>query len=143
MNLFSGLFEDQNNFYTIRSFASIAGRTREMSLRKQPDEATVEELLAVVADEPYSPLIRLRLATKYAQLEYPDLASGEAYMALLLCDEIYDEDSEFHDQAFEAVKNDMSPDIETNVLDVSKLSLAEDESNHISDWVKVEIEHWV
>jgi hypothetical protein len=43
--------------------------------------------------------LRLRLARQYDVLEYPDLATAEAYNALLLVDEITDEYGEWHDRA--------------------------------------------
>ena len=66
-----------------------------------------ETLLSRLPDEPYSTKLRLRLAQSYARLGYPDLAAGEAYIALLLSDEILDTGGEYHDEVFTAAVADM------------------------------------
>jgi len=38
---------------------------------------------------------------------YPDLAAGEAYLSLLLLDEIEDESAEWHEQAVHAARMDL------------------------------------
>jgi hypothetical protein len=60
-----------------------------------------------VGDAPYSGKSRILLATSYADLGYPDLAVGEAYMALMLSDETQDESGEYHIMAYEAAVTDM------------------------------------
>ena len=40
----------------------------------------------------------------YFYLQYPDLAAGEAYKALLLADAVADESDEYHGRAREAVE---------------------------------------
>lgn len=43
-------------------------------------------------------------AQRYLNLDYPDLAAGAAYKALLLSDAVRDESDEYHEQAVEALK---------------------------------------
>jgi hypothetical protein len=73
----------------------------------QFQEKTIRQLQQEVEDEPYSIIHRLDLSNSYAALRYPDLAAGEAYLALLLCDEILDESGEYHEQAKETAAKDM------------------------------------
>jgi hypothetical protein len=62
--------------------------------------------LTAIQENPYSILRRLDIARKYATLGYPDLAAGEAYMALLLIDEIREDGGEYHEEAVEAAIQD-------------------------------------
>lgn len=55
-------------------------------------------------ESPYSLPLRIRLSLSYFYLQYPDLATGEAYKALLLADAVIDESDEYHEQAREAVE---------------------------------------
>jgi hypothetical protein len=108
-------------------------------------DTETETLIETVSERPYSPLCRMKLASRYSWLKYPDLASGEAYIALLLCDEIFEETAEFHEHVTEASREDMNfhktqdkpvvsaPDTEAGSTD--------DEGN-LSNWVKRNIEHW-
>ncbi|KAF2399469.1 hypothetical protein EJ06DRAFT_531008 [Trichodelitschia bisporula] len=77
--------------------------------------AAHERLLADVDDHPYSIPARLALARGYAALGYPDLAAGEAYMALLLTDEATDESGEYHDEVLEAAAVDGGGDTPESV----------------------------
>ncbi|KAK1043272.1 hypothetical protein LTS16_008094 [Friedmanniomyces endolithicus] len=52
-----------------------------------------------LVDYPYLLPIRLLTSQKYLQLGYPDLAAGEAYKALLLCDAVRDTSDEYHPMA--------------------------------------------
>ncbi|KAK3112494.1 hypothetical protein LTR53_011210, partial [Teratosphaeriaceae sp. CCFEE 6253] len=52
-----------------------------------------------LVEYPYLLPLRIVIAQKYLQLGYPDLASGEAYKALLLCDAIHDASDEYHGPA--------------------------------------------
>jgi hypothetical protein len=63
------------------------------------------KLQAGTLDKPYSITHRLALANAYRSLGYPDLASGDAYKALLLVDEC-SEQGEFHEEALEAATKD-------------------------------------
>ena len=53
---------------------------------------------------PYSSETYLRRAICHERLGYPDLAASDAYRALLLTDEIFDEEGEYHDRAVEALE---------------------------------------
>lgn len=68
--------------------------------------ATLGELQELLSTEPYSVILRLRLATTYEILGYPDLAAGDAYKALLLVDELVDE-GEYYEQALSAAEFDI------------------------------------
>ncbi|KAF2000250.1 hypothetical protein P154DRAFT_576266 [Amniculicola lignicola CBS 123094] len=61
------------------------------------------KLQRCLPSQPYSIVLRLKLAKTYKNLGYPDLAIGDAYKALLLVDEIADE-GEYYDEALEAVE---------------------------------------
>ncbi|KAI0024757.1 hypothetical protein F4780DRAFT_553246 [Xylariomycetidae sp. FL0641] len=73
-------------------------------------DARIEDLLQrrqILTDallaSPYDLVLYLRRAIVYAELAYPDLAAGDAYRALMLADEVRDENFEYHVQAREAV----------------------------------------
>jgi hypothetical protein len=83
-------------------------------------------IISPVEESPYSVDRRLHLARQYASLGYPDLAAGEAYMALLLIDEIRDEYGEYHEQA-----------VETTAVD---LGVEPDSIQHIIEWSSGPIE---
>lgn len=74
----------------------------------------VKDLQQDVDDAPYSIVKRLKLANKFAELKYPDLTAGEAYLALLLCDETGDESGEYHEQALETALHDIESSGATN-----------------------------
>lgn len=84
----------------------LLGRTQKLDqddfIREVVD---VHELLQ---DEPYSLILRLRLAQCYYALGYPDLAAGEAYKLLLLVDEVADQSGEYHGGALDAIKEYIS-----------------------------------
>lgn len=105
-------------------------------------EVGVQGLLRAVAENPYSPDTRLRLAFQYAALKYPDLAAGEAYMALLLCDEIYEDDSEFHVEAFEAASVDANASLrdELKSLSLNESNSPESASSSIQNWIRANVE---
>src|ERR1700712_80209 len=90
-----------------------------MSTSYPAGEDGIHVLLRAVEENPYSPNTRLKLALQYASFNYPDLAAGEAYMALLLCDEIYDHGAEFHEEAFEAASGDADTTPEDKLKDLS------------------------
>jgi hypothetical protein len=71
---------------------------------------STEHKLASIQENPYSILLRLDIARHYGTLGYPDLAAGEAYMALLLIDEICEESGEYHEEAVEAGLQDLGDD---------------------------------
>ena len=53
---------------------------------------------------PYNSETYLRRATCHERLGYPDLAASDAYRALLLTDEVFDEEGEYHDKTVEALE---------------------------------------
>lgn len=62
----------------------------------------------MIRRHPYGLPIYILLAQEYLCLEYPDLAAGAAYKALLLSDAVQDEDDEFHERAVDAFFDLMS-----------------------------------
>ncbi|GAP89366.1 putative MYND domain protein [Rosellinia necatrix] len=74
------------------------GDTRIESLLHQRQLLT-QELLA----SPYDVILYLKRALVYSDLGYPDLASGDAYRALLLTDEICNDGFEYHQIASEVL----------------------------------------
>jgi len=81
----------------------------DISGRRYPKTmASVFPLQTAVLEKPYSIETRLSLAREYAILGYPDLSAGEAYMALLLIDEVRDESGEYHEEALSAAWQDMT-----------------------------------
>ncbi|KAI3337268.1 Wd tetratricopeptide repeat domain-containing protein [Xylariaceae sp. AK1471] len=72
--------------------------TRIESLLHQRQLLT-QELLA----NPYDIILYLKRALVYSDLGYPDLASGDAYRALLLTDEVRNDGFEYHEVAFETL----------------------------------------
>ena len=57
-----------------------------------------------INQSPYGCDAYIRRAVCYEKLEYPDLAAGDAYRALLLTDELLDKSGEWHELAVEAAK---------------------------------------
>ena len=55
---------------------------------------------------PYSIKAYLDRSRRYESLRYPDLAVGDAYKALLLIDELLDEEFEYHEDVLEALENE-------------------------------------
>ncbi len=60
-----------------------------------------EELLCL----PYDLILYLERAAVHSELGYPDLAAGDSYRALLLCDECANEGFEYHEQALETLQS--------------------------------------
>lgn len=54
---------------------------------------------------PYDLIAYLERADVHTELGYPDLAAGDSYRALLLCDEVRDESFEYHEQALRALES--------------------------------------
>ncbi|KAK3674870.1 long-chain fatty acid transporter fat1 [Recurvomyces mirabilis] len=66
----------------------------------QPALDAIERIQQHYMDEhAYLTPLRLVLSQKYLQIGYPDLAAGEAYKALLLCDAVQDTSDEYHGSA--------------------------------------------
>jgi hypothetical protein len=53
---------------------------------------------------PYDLIAYLERAAVHSELGYPDLAAGDSYRALLLCDECANEGFEYHEQALETLR---------------------------------------
>lgn len=63
-----------------------------------------QHLTDALLTSPYDLVLFLQRAVVYSNLGYPDLASGDAYRALLLTDEVKNDDFEYHEQAIEALR---------------------------------------
>ncbi|PQE05428.1 Wd tetratricopeptide repeat domain-containing protein [Rutstroemia sp. NJR-2017a BVV2] len=63
-----------------------------------------EQLTDSLLQSPYDLILYLERAQVHADLGYPDLAAGDSYRALLLCDELADESFEYHEPALETLK---------------------------------------
>ncbi|KAL8852216.1 MAG: hypothetical protein Q9221_002926 [Calogaya cf. arnoldii] len=59
-------------------------------------------------ERPYSCITYLLRAICHGRLGYPDLATGDAYRALLLADEISDDSFEYHEQTLETYYRDVA-----------------------------------
>ncbi|OMP82493.1 hypothetical protein BK809_0006803 [Diplodia seriata] len=92
--------------------AAAAAALSSLSLKNTPSTASLtqrlQDLHAHIAEQPYSILLRLQVAELYRALAFPDLAAAEAYRALLLVDEVLDESGEYHEQALEAVQEEIA-----------------------------------
>jgi len=74
------------------------------------------DFVSAVLQSPYSISTRLALANHYIDLGYPDLAVGEAYLALLLIDEYEDEIGEWHDNVVHALESDVGLEKKDDIL---------------------------
>lgn len=61
----------------------------------------ISSLQQAVQESPYSIPARLSLARRFSELGYPDLATGEAYLVLLLADEVLEDYNEYHEEAYQ------------------------------------------
>ncbi|KAA8568666.1 hypothetical protein EYC84_007673 [Monilinia fructicola] len=75
-----------------------------------------QELTEKLEEEPYDLLLYLERASVYGDLGYPDLAAGDSYRALLLCDELKDESFEYHEQALETFKSRLAEGFSGGIL---------------------------
>ena len=66
----------------------------------------VHQRQEAIEQNPYSIKRRLELTETFQDFGYPDLAAGEAYIALLLVDEVLGLSGEFEDEALEAAEED-------------------------------------
>lgn len=96
------MFEDSSSPATREHFPNITN----LDLRGRLN--TLHGLSSALPEHPYSVELYSRIATSYLGLAYPDLAAGAAYKALLLIDNLNDEDGEFHDQAFLSLAESIS-----------------------------------
>ncbi|CAD6442827.1 fce7b254-8d77-492f-a1c7-da5679c8f9e3 [Sclerotinia trifoliorum] len=74
------------------------------------------ELTERLEEDPYDLLLYLERAGVYSDLGYPDLAAGDSYRALLLCDELKDESFEYHEQALETFKSRLAEGFSDDIL---------------------------
>ena len=79
------------------------------------------ELTENLKDLPYDLVLYLDRAGVYSDLGYPDLAAGDAYRALLLTDEVLNEEFEYHGQALASLKAHVGTSVPA-VLDIGILS---------------------
>lgn len=64
-----------------------------------------DKLALELESSPYNIHIYLQRARSYKHLGYPDLCASDTYRALLLTDEVLDEEGEFHQQAVDTIEN--------------------------------------
>ncbi|ESZ95113.1 hypothetical protein SBOR_4480 [Sclerotinia borealis F-4128] len=83
------------------------------------------ELTEKLEEHPYDLLLYLERASVYSDLGYPDLAAGDSYRALLLCDELKDESFEYHEQALETFKSRLADGFSDGLLKRHVLGLAD------------------
>ncbi|KAL2074815.1 hypothetical protein VTL71DRAFT_8594 [Oculimacula yallundae] len=70
-----------------------------------------QDITNALLDLPYDLIAYLERAEVHTELGYPDLAAGDSYRALLLCDECANEGFEYHDEALEALRSRSSDGI--------------------------------
>lgn len=95
---FPGLLDQETN----QHFPKITN----LDLRKRLN--ALHELFSFITEHPYSVDLYSRIARAYENVGYPDLAAGAAYKALLLLDNLGDEDNEFYDVAFISLAESVS-----------------------------------
>lgn len=81
--------------------------------------AELINLQKLTFERPYSIVHRLVIADAYKNLGYPDLAAGDAYKALLLVDEV-SEETEYHEEALEAAREDFMSNSEHESASVTE-----------------------
>ena len=92
--------------------------SRRLSREIMADSITIQSLQDTIEASPYSIPARLALAKAYQAHQYPDLAAGEAYLALLLVDECLGATGEFEAEALEAALAAYEVEDEDKVLEV-------------------------
>lgn len=90
--------------------------TREHSQQLDLRQRLTEEL----QKHPYNLICYLERAVCHSDLGYPDLAASDAYRALMLTDEVSNEGFEYHQQAYENLRNYQGP-LTPKVLDFGGL----------------------
>lgn len=63
-----------------------------------------QDLTDHLASLPYDLIAYLERSFIHSELGYPDLAAGDSYRALLLCDEVANESFEYHEQATDTLR---------------------------------------
>lgn len=93
-----------------------------------------QELTEAIEASPYDLVLYIQRAAVYSSLEYPDLACGDAYRALLLTDEVTNEGFEYHEQALEGLEEYSSGNLPEMLRHapriVAKSDLADDAIQH-------------
>jgi hypothetical protein len=83
----------------------------------------VQKLQLEISEDPYCCARYLLISRAYREAGYPDLATGAAYKALLLVDEILDDSSEYHEQATLAANEYVIHGIDSTTKPVSDLNI--------------------
>jgi hypothetical protein len=106
-------FFDEEDNHAILGTSGLEEKQKSMAVAGE-----VKVRQANVASSPYSIPARFALAKAYQASEYPDLAVGEAYLALLLVDECLGASGEFEDEAVEAAVADYGEENHEKLLEV-------------------------
>ena len=93
-----------------------------------------ENLSRQLLERPYSSFLYIERAWCYEEAGYPDLATGDAYRALLLTDEVTGEYEEYHEQALETFCEDAKMRLDEHLcLDFgSHMSTVDITDKHVS-----------
>lgn len=89
---------------TILSEHRPASKISEMVKSKLDLLAKRQSLTDSLFELPYDLILYLERATVYFDLNYPDLAAGDAYRCLMLTDEVRNEGFEYHESAMESLQ---------------------------------------
>lgn len=79
-------------------------------------ESSASDVQSALLNHPYTISTRISVARRYKGLGYPDLAAGEAYLALLLIDEFEDENGEWHENVVDAISDEIEMTFKADVL---------------------------
>lgn len=96
---FELILREMWNLRSTASYPEITNTELRISLN------ALKEISLLIDNHPYSQALYNFQAEKYLHLGYPDLASGAAYKALLLSDATQDESDEYHERAFESLRD--------------------------------------
>ena len=96
------LFSRNESTETLDLYPSVANADLKQKL------IALHELCSFISDYPYSIELCSRIASAYVEAGYPDLAAGSAYKALLLIDQLDDEDAEFYEPTFLSLAESIS-----------------------------------
>ena len=94
-----------------------------------------EKISSLLRQYPYSAGRYLERAICHESLSYPDLAAGDAYRALLLADEILDEEGEYHKQAVACItRADIEPGIYGHRAESLKADFSDERFNNAASF---------
>jgi hypothetical protein len=99
----------------------------------ESDARLIVEQQREVSDKPYSINARLKLASAYKDSDYHDLAAAEAYIALLLIDEVNGASGEFEDEAIAAALQDFG---RNQSGEHGEKRSEEEVVQHVDQWVR-------